>query len=97
MSSNVGQALNYNVIVQPVEVKNLTASGLDISSDVDKNEKYREGIIVSVGNLCPKDEKGKPYVKPGDKVSFDKYKATNYTKNAVEYLVLGFADLLLVQ
>lgn len=52
-----GQALNYNVFVKTVERKNVTQGGIDITSETDKNEKYRQGIIVSFGNLCPKQKR----------------------------------------
>lgn len=49
-----GQALNYNVFVKTVERINVTDGGIDITSETDKNEKYKKGVIVSFGNLCPK-------------------------------------------
>lgn len=48
------KALNYVVIVKESHIENITASGIDITSESDKNEKYRKGTIVSFGELCPK-------------------------------------------
>jgi co-chaperonin GroES (HSP10) len=85
-----GRALNYVVVIKEIENVNETSSGLDISSSVDKNEKYRKGIVVSIGSESPKDD-----VKLGDTVIYDKFKANPLTRNAVEYVTLYYADLIL--
>ena len=36
------KALNYVVIVKESHIENITASGIDITSESDKNEKYRK-------------------------------------------------------
>jgi len=101
------QALNANVIIKEEVVKNVSAAGVDYTSATDKNEKYREGIVVSIGEHLPVKrsrwaivrwfDKGTPYVKVGDRVSFDNYKATNYTMDAIEYKVVYYADLFLLK
>jgi len=52
-----GQALNYVIILKEVENENETDFGFDKSGLVDKNEKYKRGVVVSMGAMCPKDEK----------------------------------------
>jgi len=86
-----GRALNFVVVLKEIENVNETSSGLDISSSVDKNEKYRKGIVVSIGTECPKDD-----VKLGDTVIYDKFKANPLTREAVEYTTLFYADLILI-
>ena len=86
-----GRALNFVVVLKEIENVNETSSGLDISSSVDKNEKYRKGIVVSIGTECPKDD-----VKLGDTVIYDKYKANPLTREACEYVTLYYADLILL-
>ena len=86
-----GRALNFVVVLKEIENVNETSSGLDISSSVDKNEKYRKGIVVSIGTECPKDD-----VKLGDTVIYDKYKANPLTRDAVEYTTLFYSDLVLI-
>ena len=44
-----GQALNTNLIIFAVEAEHQTASGLNIASDEDKNQRFQKGYIVSVG------------------------------------------------
>lgn len=86
-----GRALNFVVVLKEIENVNETASGLNISSSVDKNEKYRKGIVVSIGSECPKDD-----VKLGDTVIYDKFKANPLTREAIEYITLFYADLVLI-
>jgi co-chaperonin GroES (HSP10) len=86
-----GQALNFVVVLKEIENVNETSSGLDISSSVDKNEKYRKGIVVSLGTECPKGD-----VNLGDTVIYDKFKANPLTRNAIEWVTLFYADLVLI-
>jgi len=86
-----GQALNFVVVLKEIANVNETGSGLDISSSVDKNEKYRKAIVVSLGSECPKD-----CLQLGDTVMYDKHKANPLTQNGVEYITLFYADLVLI-
>lgn len=86
-----GYALNYVVVLKEIENVNETSSGLNISSSVDKNEKYRKAIVVSIGTECPKDG-----IQLGDTVMYDKHKANPLTQNAVEYVTLFYSDLVWV-
>lgn len=86
-----GKALNYVVVLKEIENVNETSSGLDISSSVDKNEKYRKGIVVSLGTECPKGD-----VNLGDTVIYDKFKANPLTRNAIEWVTLYYSDLILI-
>lgn len=86
-----GRALNFVVVLKEIENVNETSSGLNISSSVDKNEKYRKAIVVSIGTECPKDG-----IQLGDTVMYDKHKANPLTQNAVEYITLFYADLVWV-
>jgi len=86
-----GKALNFVVVLKEIENVNETSSGLDISSSVDKNEKYRKGIVVSIGTECPKGD-----VNLGDTVIYDKFKANPLTRDAIEWVTLYYADLVLI-
>ena len=86
-----GVALNFVVVLKEIENKNTTENGLDVSLNVDKNEKYRKGIVVSIGTECPKDD-----VKLGNVVIYDKYKSSPLTRDAIEYVTLYYADLVLL-
>lgn len=87
------KALNYVVIVKQSQIKNITSSGLDITSESDKNEKYRKGVIVSFGELCPKVD-GEDTIKIGDEVLFDNYKSSDLILNGEHYKTFYYADLV---
>lgn len=92
-----GQALNYNVFVKKVQIENVTEAGIHITSETDKNEKYRKGIVVSVGNSCPKTESGEPIVAIGDEVLYDSYKSSELTIDGEAFEVIYFADLVCIK
>jgi len=96
MSDFKGKALNYNIIVKREFIENKTGAGIEITSEIDKNEKYRKGIVVSVGNLCPKDTEGNATIKPGDEILYDKYKMSEVTLDGQSYEIISYADLVLI-
>lgn len=87
------KALNYVVIVEEEHIENITSSGIDITSESDKNEKYRKGKIVSFGELCPKVD-GEHTIKIGQEVLFDNYKASDLQLNGKHYKTFYYADLV---
>lgn len=91
-----GRALNLVVIVEEVFNENKTASGFDLSSVVDANEKQKKGRVVSVGEQCPKLSDGSYTLKEGDEVIFDKYKMTPFTQNGNPYLLIDYRDIVIV-
>jgi co-chaperonin GroES (HSP10) len=86
------RALNFNVILKEITNENINSSGLDISKLVDKNEKFKKGFVVSIGENCP----GDTVFKPGETVLFDSYKSSDLTIGGVLYKHVYYADLLLV-
>ena len=91
-----GQALNYNVFILPIEEKQLTDSGLDLTSNEDKNAKYKKGKVVSVGNLCPKNDDGENIVNVGDTIMYDRYKASDLKQDFIIYHSVYFSDLIMI-
>lgn len=91
-----GQALNYTIIVEEEQIENITDSGLDITSESDKNEKYRQGKIVSFGNLCPKGRDGNETIEIGQTVLFDNYKASDLILYGKNYKTFYYADLVAI-
>lgn len=93
-----GQALNTNLIIFAVEAEHQTASGLNIASDEDKNQRFQKGYIVSVGPDCPNDAKtNEPLVKIGDTVWFDKFKQTPFLYYGEHFTDVKFSDLIIVE
>lgn len=86
-----GKALNFVVVLKDIANVNETKSGLNIGAEVDKNEKYKKAIVVSIGSECPKDD-----VKVGDTIMYDKHKANDLTIDAVQYKTIYYADLVMI-
>jgi len=84
-----GKALNYNVVLREIANKNVTDGGIDMSMATSKNEKYKKGIVVSLGTACPQGD-----VNLGDTVIYDSYKASKVTLDTIEYDVIFYADLI---
>ena len=96
MAKFKAQALNYVVIVKQKKIENLTSTGLDISSEADKNEKFRKGEIMSFGNLCPKNDKGEDTIQIGQEVLYDMYKASDLTIDGEKYQSFYYSDLIAI-
>lgn len=96
MSDFKGQALNYNIIVKREFIENKTGAGIEITSEVDKNEKYRKGIVVSVGTLCPKNTDGTATIEVGNEILYDKYKMSEVTIDGISYEIISYADLVMI-
>ena len=84
-----GKELNFNVVIRQIANKNITEGNIDISMVADKSEKYRKGIVISIGTECPKGD-----INIGDTVIYDSYKASLVTLDTVEYVILYYADLI---
>jgi co-chaperonin GroES (HSP10) len=89
-----GQALNLNVIVKEFTQEIKTEGGLDLTGYTDANEKQKSGIIVSIGTECPQTPKGEFKIKEGQKVIFDKFKATPFTQDGIPYTLVCYLDLI---
>lgn len=96
MTKFKGKALNLVVIVEEVFNENKTASGFDLSSVVDANEKQKRGKVVSIGESCPKLSDGSFTLKEGDEIIFDKFKMTPFTQNGTQYLLIDYRDIVIV-
>lgn len=91
-----GKAINTVVIVKEVPYENKTKSGIDLTGISDATEKYKKGVIVSIGEFCPKLSDGSYTLKESDEVIFDKFKMTNFTHDGITYLIIDYRDIVLV-
>ena len=96
MSNFKGQAVNTHIVLKEVAIENVTDSGLDISSSEDRNQKFKKGIVVSVGLQCPKNSDGSEILKIGDEIFFDGYKGTPLTIDAEVYTIIYFQDVTII-
>lgn len=88
-----GKCLGSNVIVLPVENKQITDAGVDVTDAVEKNQKWGKGKVVSVGENVPLDKKGVPYIKEGDMILFDKNKTSDYVEETILYKAMYYNDI----
>jgi co-chaperonin GroES (HSP10) len=88
-----GKCLGSNVIVLPIENKQISDGGIDLTDAIDKDQKWGKGIVVSVGEGIPLDKNNIPYIKDGDVVVFDRHKATDYVEETVEYKAMYYHDI----
>lgn len=91
------QPLGANILVEPVEVEQTTASGLVIASSA-KGEKPQKGTVIALGT-GKRDDKGAviPFnVKVGDQVLFKKYSPDEVEFDGKEYLIMEEHDILAV-
>lgn len=96
MSNFNGQAVNYNVVVEEMELKNISSSGIDLTSSEDKNQKFKRGIVQSVGLACPKNDEGEMVLKVGQEILYDGYKGSTVTLETKVYSIISFADIAII-
>jgi len=89
------EALNYNVIVKEVRIRHFSESGLDITEKIEKDEKFRSGIVLAIGNLITS-EIPDAKISVNCQVLFDNYKGSDVTIDGVTYKSILYSDLLLV-
>jgi co-chaperonin GroES (HSP10) len=88
-----GKCLGSNVIVLPIENKQISEGGLEWTNVTDKNQKWGKGVVISAGENVPKDKEGIPYIKEGDTVVFDRNKSTDYVEETIAYQAMYYTDI----
>lgn len=87
--------LSDKVIIKQKEAEEKTKSGIVLPETA--KEKPQQGEVIAVGPGKVEDGKAIPMqVKPGDKVIYSKYAATEVTVDTEELLILEQKDILAV-
>lgn len=81
--------LGLQVLVEPDQAEEKTASGIIVPEQVREKEKPVRGLVVSIGEAVP-------IIKPGDKVLFGKYAGTELRTSEKKYLIMKYQDLFAV-
>jgi chaperonin GroES len=85
--------LGDRVLVEPIEVKEMTKGGIIIPDNA--KEKPMEGKVIAVGKKLDKDGKEIKFdVKVNDKVLLPKYGGTEVKLNSKTYQLVREEDLL---
>lgn len=68
-------ALNFHIIIKPIPKKeHKVAGGLLLSQELDKDLRYLQGEVVSVGSRVIKEMGGQPVtIEPGDIIDYDRH------------------------
>lgn len=80
--------LSQNVVVQPVEDEQRTASGIYIPDSAKKRPDKGTVVAVGPGRMLDNGQRATPEVAPGDLVYFNRYGATEVTLEGVDYLIM---------
>ena len=84
------QAINDYVIVDIIKEEPKKVSGLILTDETDKSNRYKKANIISVGNLVEG-------VKKGDVIFYDKHAGHNIGYNDELYRVIRMRDIVLVE
>ena len=68
-------ALNFHIVIKPIPKKeHKVAGGLLLSQELDKDLRYLQGEVVSVGSRVIKEMEGQPVtIEPGDIIHYDRH------------------------
>jgi chaperonin GroES len=91
------EPLNDKVVVKPLSLEEVTASGIVLPDTVDK-EKPMQGEVIAVGpgRLLENGQRAATSVAKGDKVLFTKYAPDEVEIDDEEYLVIDEEKILAI-
>ena len=93
MAKKTIRPLGDRVLVEPIDVKDMTKGGIIIPDSA--KEKPMEGKVIAIGTKRDEDGKEIPFdVKVGDTVLLPKYGGTELKINDVTYQLVRESDLL---
>jgi len=89
--------LNDRLIIKPLAVEEVTASGIILPDTIDKERPERGEIIaIGPGRLLDNGERSSMSVKVGDQVLFKKYSPDEAKIDGEEYLIVSESDILAI-
>ena len=84
------QAVNYYIIVEKIKEEPKTIGGLELTEELDVDNRYLKAKIISCGNLVEG-------VKVGDIVHHDSHAGNGMTWKDKLYHVITIRDVVLVE
>ena len=87
------QAVSFYMVVENIKLAPKKIGGLEISGNIDSDNRYLKGKVISKGHLCPTDD----VIKEDDIVYYDKHAGHEITYNNKQYYVITAKDIVLVE
>ena len=84
------RAINNYVVVKKIKEEPKKISGLILTDDTDTDNRYKKGVIVSIGDLVEQ-------VEVKDTVFYDKHAGHDITYNGDIHQVIKAGDIVLVE
>jgi chaperonin GroES len=86
--------LTDHIILKPVELEEVTASGLVIPDSAKEKPQHGEILSVGPGKMNDAGVVEKVELKSGDRVLYQKYTGQEVTVDNEDYLIIRFGDVL---
>ena len=93
------EAVGYRLLVKLDNFEEVKKSGLIVASDKEKRRQeigMEKGTVVDVGPFAYKELEGKPWVKKGDRVLFQKYEGVLIEDGEDRFRALNDLDIYAV-
>tara|TARA_R100001530_G_scaffold28390_1_gene22453 strand:+ start:32 stop:289 length:258 start_codon:yes stop_codon:yes gene_type:complete len=84
------KAVNYYIVVEIIKASNKKVAGLFVTDDLDTDNRYVSGKVITVGNLVEG-------LKNNDIVYYDKHAGHGITWKEKLYHVIKLGDVVLVE
>ena len=83
------KAINHYVVIDKIKQEEKKVAGLIMTEDLDQDNRYLKGQVVSAGNLVEG-------VKDGDIIHYDKHAGHGIQYKDELYFVIKVSDIVLV-
>ena len=83
------KAVNYYVVVDKIKNEQKKVAGLIMTEDLDQDNRYSKGKVVSAGNLVEG-------IKDGDTIHYDKHAGHGIQYKDKLYFVIKVSEIVLV-
>ena len=85
------RAVSYYIIVENIKLEKKTIAGLEISDNIDSDNRYLKGKIISKGDAIP------DVLKENDIIYYDRHAGHGITHKDKLYQVITVKDVVIVE